>query len=197
MEIIKQSAEIIHVSHPQPLNFIERVARTCYKSHDKTKPGSAERMARQLLESGHHSMLEFVDVVVEYTTDRAMSHEIVRHRPVSYAQESQRWVRYYGGIKFIEPEGYDANLPAWKVWGKSMQQAEDAYLEMLAYGCTPQQARKVLPNSAATVIVMKTNLREWMHFFSLRTAKNADPHMQELAGTLLQAFQATIPILLD
>jgi len=197
MEIIKQSAEIIHISNQNPLEFIERVARNCYKSKDKIKAGSAERMTRLLIDNGHHAMFEFVDMVAEITTDRAMTHEIVRHRPVSYAQESQRWVRYSGGIKFIEPQGYESDSPAWEVWRRSMQAAEDAYLEMLAFGCTPQQARKVLPNSTATVIIMKTNLREWLHFFNLRTAPNADPHMQELAKMLKEEFKRLVPIVFD
>lgn len=197
MEIIKPSAEILHVSHPQPLLFTEQIARTCYRSHDKTKPGSAERMTRMLLESGHHGMLEFVDVIAEFTTDRAISHQLVRHRPCSYAQESQRWIRYHCGVRFIEPEGYDHDDPAWQVWERHMQFSEDAYLEMLAYGKTAQQSRKVLPNSAATVVVMKANMREWMHFFKLRTAKDADPDMQQLAGSLKEKFRAVIPILFD
>ena len=78
-----------------------------------------------------------------------------------------------------------------------MYEAEQRYLEMMAYGATPQQARNVLPNSTATVIRMKANLREWMHVMSLRDSAAADPQMKEIAGELNKELKVGIPGIFD
>ena len=75
--------------------------------------------------------------------------------------------------------------------------AENVYFNLLSDGCTPQEARSVLPNSTKTEIVMTANLREWRHFLKLRTAKAAHPQMRELAVPLLKELQAWIPVVFD
>lgn len=69
-----------------------------------------------------------------------------------------------------------------------MSVAEDTYFQMIKYGCTPQEARSVLPNSIKTEVVMTANYREWRHFFWLRAARKtgpAHPQMEELTVPLL------------
>lgn len=64
-------------------------------------------------------------------------------------------------------------------------------------GCSPQEARSVLPNSLKTEVVMTANLREWRHFFRLRTAPAAHPQMREVTIPLLQNFKKLIPVVFD
>ena len=68
---------------------------------------------------------------------------------------------------------------------------------MIELGAAPQEARSILPNSLKTEIVMTMNLREWRHFFTLRTSKAAHPQMREVAIPLLKEFQRLIPIVFD
>ena len=68
---------------------------------------------------------------------------------------------------------------------------------MLALGATPQIARSVLNNSTKTEIVVTMNLREWRHFFRLRTASAAHPQMREVAIPLLKEFKEKIPMVFD
>ena len=75
--------------------------------------------------------------------------------------------------------------------------AENVYFNLLSDGCTPQEARSVLPNSIKTEVVMTANLREWRHFFKLRTAKVAHPQMRELTVPLLHELQEQIPVVFD
>lgn len=182
---------------------LEQIARVCYKSEDKIADGTAEKMVRSLIERGHEAMLEHFSLSVKFTVDRGVSHEIVRHRLASFAQESTRYCNYGtrgGEIKVIRPlylseDGEDYNL-----WRKSCEVAEQQYLAMLACGCAPQEARAVLPNSLKTEIVMTANLREWRHFLKLRavgTTGKPHPQMQEVAIPLLKELQATIPIVFD
>ena len=78
-----------------------------------------------------------------------------------------------------------------------MRQAEQAYNALIAAGASPQEARSVLPNSLKTEIVVTMNLREWRHFFRLRTAPAAHPQMREMAELLLEAFRNGVPVIFD
>lgn len=98
----------------EELQKIELAARTCYKSEDKISPDgeSAKKLVKALIKSGHEAMLEHGSLSVRFTCDRGVSHELVRHRIASYAQESTRWIRYdkekFGGtITVIEPCFYN------------------------------------------------------------------------------------------
>ena len=87
--------------------------------------------------------------------------------------------------------------PQYAVWEKAIKDSENAYSKLIKLGATPQEARSVLPNSLKTEIVMTMNLREWIHFFSLRTSDAAHPQMQEIAKPLLEEFQKLIPVVFD
>ena len=95
MRIVDAGYEILDTLNGEEiLKKIERVARVCYKSEDKITEGSAEKMVRALIKSNHMAMLEHYSFSVKFICDRGVSHEIVRHRVASYAQESTRSVSY-------------------------------------------------------------------------------------------------------
>ena len=126
------------------------------------------------------------DVTVKFTTDRGVSHEIVRHRN-SFAQESTRYCNYatekFGNdITVIRPSWCDSDSVFYTAWLESCKKAEDGYFKLIGMGCTPQQARSVLPNSLKTEVVMTANMQNWDHFFSLRCASDAHPDIQEVAN---------------
>ena len=135
-------------------------------------------------------------VCVKFITNRAVTHEIVRHRPCSFLQESQRYVRYSSkeGIEFIEPVGfYDRCKDSQTSWDLTMRTCEMVYHRMLLNGDTPQQARGVLPNDTKTEILVYCNLREWRHIFFMRTSSGADPQMIALMKPLLEEFRNKYP----
>ena len=78
-----------------------------------------------------------------------------------------------------------------------MQFVEQNYMELIALGASPQEARSILPNSLKTELFTTMNLREWRHFFRMRADTHAHPQMQEIAGLMLKEFQRQIPILFD
>lgn len=177
---------------------IERAARTCYKSEGKIRPGSAEKITKSLRDRGHHAMLEFADLTVRFVTNRGVTHELVRHRLCSFAQESTRYVRYDGDMEFVEP--------VW--WNSSTQEQRDSFIDLcelseatyrhlLSSGWQPQQAREVLPNALKTEIVVKANLREWHHIFSLRCSKAAHPQIRTLMLGLLEDVKSVLPVVFD
>ena len=178
------------------MEAVEAAGRTCYKSEDRITPGSAEKFVRQIIKSGHESVLEHEKVSVRVVCDRGVSHEIVRHRLASYSQESTRYCDYKGGMAVIEMGGLLAP-EAEAVWLEAMDAAEKAYARMRAMGVSPQLARSVLPNSLKTEIVMTMNLREWRHFFRLRTAKAAHPQMREVAGMAFELLKGVLPVVFE
>lgn len=187
------------------LQKIEAAARTCYKSEGKIQEGSAAKLVAGLIKSGHEAMLEHASVTVKFVVDRGISHELVRHRLASFAQESTRYCNYskddFGSeITFIIPDYLEYKSEGWNIWKESMKQAEDAYFKMLDFGLSPQQARAVLPNSLKTEVVMTANLREWRHFFKLRalgTTGKPHPQMLEVTVPLLEDMKNLIPVVFD
>lgn len=123
-------------------------------------------------------------LAVRFVVNRAVSHEMVRHRPCSFLQESQRYCRYdrerFGGeVAFIRPLFFPEDSPEFALWRESMAAAEAAYLRLLETS-SPQAARTVLPNSCKTEIIVYANLAEWRHILHLRTSPAADPAMREV-----------------
>ena len=128
--------------------------RTCYKSEDKITDDSAEKFVDMLTRRGHHAMIEFGDIIAKFVTNRGVTHEIVRHRMCSFAQESTRYVKYDGKMQFIRPVWYyEADKYTQTIWRKAMIEAEFNYQTLLKNGWRPEQAREVLPNSLKTEIV--------------------------------------------
>ena len=184
------------------LKQIELAGRTAYKSEDKITPESARDFVKMIHGRGHLSVIEHQFVTVRIICDRGVSHEIVRHRLASYTQESTRYCNYTKGkfgreLTVIEPCFWTQDDEKYHVWKQTIEQIEAGYNKLIELGATPQEARSVLPNSLKTEIVVTMNLREWRHFFTLRTSKAAHPQMREVAIPLLKEFQKLIPIVFD
>jgi thymidylate synthase (FAD) len=197
MQIIDQGYEIISLP-ADLLQTIEAAGRTCYKSEDKITFDSAAGFVSRMRDRGHHAMIEFGDIIVRFVTNRGVTHELVRHRLFSFAQESTRYVRYDGKMEFIRPCWWEDSTPAQQeTWETAMKDAEKYYLELLKSGWRPEQAREVLPNSLKTEIVVKGNIREWRHMFALRCSKKAHPQIRALMLPLLVDLQRRLPVVFD
>lgn len=133
------------------------------------------------------------DISVRFICDRGVTHEIVRHRPASFCQESTRYCNYrngkFGGeITVIKPCFFKENSTRYLNWFVACESAETAYNAILEDGGTPQEARDVLPNSLKTELIMTAPLMEWCHFFNLRMSPAAHPQMQEVASYAYDAM---------
>jgi len=203
MKIIKPRAEILGtIDGKAMLQHIEQCGRVCYKSEEKITDDSAENFVRGIIQRGHESVLEHEIFSVRFIVDRGVSHELVRHRLASYSQESTRYCNYSGDrfgneITVIEPCFAKPGTDARYSWERACAYAEKTYFNLLERGCTPQEARSVLTNSLKTEVVMTANLREWRHFFRLRTAPDAHPQMREVTIPLLLRLQDLIPVVFD
>ena len=190
MKLIDQDWSLIAgPDYKVALDTISRAASTCYKSHPKDN----EKFVRSLIKSGHTSTMEHVSFTFSIVTDRAVTHELVRHRIASYSQESQRYCSYKADVEFVKPHWYNEGEPNSIVWEGAMQCAEDYYHELLDQGVKAQDARTVLPNSCATEIVCTFNVRSLFNLFVLRTALAAHPDIRRLTRDMLEDMQEAYP----
>ena len=242
MKLIKASYQILTpINGEEILKAIELAARTCYQSEGKieyeyadeydlpdqyggrNKIGeyiktakSARTLIPKLMNLNHEAMLEFGGMItVKFIVDRGVTHELVRHRMCSFAQESTRYCNYGKDehITFIIPSWLqdkckerEISRYEWRKsfdnehddWEQAMLMGEEGYNHMIKVNnWTPQQARSVLPNSLKSEINISANIREWRHIFKLRTTKAAHPQMREVMCPLLDEFKNKIPILFD
>jgi thymidylate synthase (FAD) len=195
MKIIEPSVELLWITD-NPECRIELAGRTCYKSEDKITDDSAGAFTRKLRDLGHHAMIEHAVASFRIVTDRGITHEIVRHRLASFAQESTRYCNYSADkfenqCSFIEPPGLtDSQRSAWE---KACLAAEESYFALLKEGCSPQIARSVLPTCLKTEIVMTANFREWIHFISLRGSKASHPQIRPVAFMVWEILMKHAP----
>lgn len=217
MKIINAGYEILTpIDGIKELQHIEKIGRVCYKSEDKiTSDGeSAKKFVKMIISRGHEAMIEHSSLSVKFIVDRGVSHELVRHRIASFAQESTRYCNYtndkFGNeISVICPMGgvlLDTKTKSLSgndidklinEWSAAMEDAERHYMKMIEIGTTPQIARSVLPNSTKTEITVTANYREWRNFFKLRVAQSAHPQMREVTIPLLKELKSKLPIVFD
>ena len=138
-------------------------------------------------------------ITARFTCDRAVAQEVTRHRVMSFAMESQRYVAYdkdkHGGeVTFVKPHWYNEEFPACLTWIESLKESEKKYLELREAGLKPQDARGVLPNATKTEIVVTGFESDWEHFFSLRSpkagAQGAHPDITKLADELYEKLNS-------
>ena len=219
MNILKAGFEIltpISEGGIEELKHIEKIGRVCYKSEGKiTEDGeSAKKFVKMLIDRGHEAMIEHSSLSVKFVVDRGVSHELVRHRIASFAQESTRYVNYslekfgneinvidiHDGINLdnkMKNMDSDTILAITNEWCLAMEDAEKHYMKMIELGATPQIARSVLPNSTKTEITITANYREWRNFFKLRVPNTAHPQMREVTIPLLKELKRRLPIIFD
>jgi len=175
-------------------------ARSCYsqdpasKLLEEVEEGKAGRLIDQVVERGHHSVIEHASYTFSLEgVSRSLTHQLVRHRIASYSQQSQRYVPLLEP-SYVAPEAVRANPEANRVFEKAMEDAWDAY-RRLAILVPVEDARYVLPNACATNIVVTMNARELWHFFTLRTCRRAQQEIRTAAELMLAEVRKVSPAL--
>lgn len=211
MKIIQPGFKIITpINGNKILKVLEKIGRVCYKSEDKITDISAQNFIKVILTNKHESVLEHINITVKIICDRGISHEQVRHRIGAYTQEATHYCNYSKDkfkkqLTFINPFVYTAfdkktdtkQYLCYEIWYNLMQQIEKAYMDLIALGALPQEARSVLPNSLKTELYVTYNLREWRHVFKIRTAIGNHYQMRALMYPLLNKFKKIIPLIFN
>ncbi len=201
-------AVMVGLNHENPLQLIELAGRTAYQSRHKITDQSATKFVEMIRKLGHESVLEHSAMTVEFDNfSRGFTHELVRHRLVSYTQESTRYVDT-SDFKVVIPPHKDAdeklvelNLPNKEKITVSFQEwmdlNEQMYRGLRKLGWVPEDARQVLPTAIKSQIVVTANFREWRHIFKLRTAQNAHWEIRDAMMNLLKDVKEKIPVIFD
>lgn len=177
----KFDSSIINSLHEIPVVF--DVIADIFKSEDLEDFESKRLSVKDLnsYEEKYH-----YDRSVKFICDRGVSHELVRHRPASFAQESTRYCnyakdKYDNQITVIRPFFFEEGSEKYRDWLSAMETSERLYLSLLDRGASPQEARTVLCNSLKTEVIVTTNMLEWKHIFDLRAlGLTGAPHPQML-----------------
>ncbi|WP_278312873.1 FAD-dependent thymidylate synthase [Lolliginicoccus levis] len=188
----------------------EFAGRACYQSWDKPNPRTATNAGylRHILEVGHLSVLEHGSATFYISgVSRSCTHELIRHRHLSYSQLSQRYVPEHDA-NIVAPPAIAGDPELEELLVKSAQVTRDAYGELLAaleqkFTDMPnallrrkqarQAARSVLPNATETRVVVTGNFRAWRHFIGMRATEHADVEIRELAIECLRQLQGVAP----
>jgi thymidylate synthase (FAD) len=151
---------------------------------------SAQKLLKNIIKRKHLGILEHHLITVKVICDRGTSHQIVRHRHGSYAQESTRYVKY-DELEFIEPLNvYEPNLSYY------YRLLDEIQIEMGAE--LPNDVKKLFfPQALKTSLFMTMNLRSWREFLELRCSKKAHPHIRFIANKILTEFKDNIPVIFD
>jgi thymidylate synthase (FAD) len=167
-------------------------ARTCYDSHDKSTPESDLKLLQNIIKRGHESILEHIVMTWELECSRACSHQLVRHRIASYAQQSQRYVKLDAENEqwYMIPPKIEHHTDTTIIadYAILMDDIEKFYARMVKAGIPPEDARYILPNAANTVLTVGMNLRSFRNFLALRLDRHAQWEIRGLANEMLLAL---------
>ncbi|MEF2656208.1 MAG: FAD-dependent thymidylate synthase [Eggerthellaceae bacterium] len=183
-----------------PERAVATAARLCYapvgakELMETMPPERVESVLSTIMKSGHFSTLEHVSYTFAVDgVSRALTHQLVRHRLASFNQQSQRYVKFTKGVETVKPPSVTESEETEKVFDEAIEAAVSAYQKLLDAGVPAEDARYLLPNAAETKIVITMNIRELLHFFSLRCCNRAQWEIRELAHRMLELVRPTAP----
>ncbi|MCD8199944.1 MAG: FAD-dependent thymidylate synthase [Coriobacteriaceae bacterium] len=184
---------------PDPERAVATAARLCYApvgAKELMETLDEERIHKVLttiLRGGHFSTLEHASYTFAIDgVSRAMTHQLVRHRMASFNQQSQRYVTFQEEPEFITPDTV-VEAGQEEAFDKAATAAFEAYSQLIEAGVPAEDARYLLPNACETKIVVTMNIRELLHFFSLRCCNRAQWEIREVAMKMLELVTPTAP----
>ena len=170
-------------------------------THSKTKPEnldkSSDKELKQILDyvlkAGHTSVIEHTSFTFAISdVSRSLTHQLVRHRIASYAQQSQRYVDFKEP-NYVTPPKIAENKKMKKAYEKTMAKIWEEYNKLLSMDIPPEDSRFVLPNAACTNIIVTMNARSLMNFFELRCCLHAQWEIRKLANKMLKEVKKVAP----
>lgn len=198
------SLKVTLLSHTlDPEAVVAAAINQCYSAKggeelkEKISPEKRERLIDIVVGSGHLSTIEHASFTFAVEgVSRALTHQLVRHRVASFSQQSQRYVKFKDGeFDYVIPAKIAANKELKKEFEDQMQELGKQYEEMLAAGIPAEDARSVLPNAAATKIVLTMNARSLLNFFEHRLCTRAQQEIRGLATQMLALVKPVAPII--
>lgn len=179
----KKNLEVKLISIPNNLlDVIYTACRTCYSADgaieifDNITSDNEKKLAliKRVISSGHYSTIEHIQLTFAINNiSRAATHQLVRHRHMSFSQKSQRYVKEKGEFDFVVPPAIEANKELYKKFEEHMQKTAELYAQFIENGIKGEDARSILPNATTSSMVTSLNLRELIHLANLRLCTRA------------------------
>ncbi|MDR2860636.1 MAG: FAD-dependent thymidylate synthase [Elusimicrobiota bacterium] len=189
---------------PEPERNCAVAARLCYSAdgiddtNSKLDDEKVKELLRRIIKSGHHSVLEHSSFTFGIEgVSRTLLAQLTRHRIASFSVQSQRYVKFKENFEFVIPETIKADKKLLDKYDNFINQCQELYKEFLSANIPAEDARYILPNAAATKIILTMNARELRHFFSLRCCNRAQWEIRQLACEMLDLSKKAAPILFE
>ena len=183
-----------------PERAVATAARLCYapvgakELMETMPPERVQSVLSTIMKSWHFSTLEHVSYTFAVDgVSRALTHQLVRHRLASFNQQSQRYVKFTEGVETVKPDTVSRDEEANRIFDEAINAVLEGYQKLLDAGIPAEDARYLLPNAAETKIVITMNIRELLHFFSLRCCNRAQWEIREMAHRMLALVKPTAP----
>ena len=178
--------------------------RTCYSAdypiniwEDSTDREKMIKLIQKVLASGHHSTIEHCQLSFSISgVSRACTHQLVRHRHMSFSQKSQRYVTEKGQFEYITPPTL-LKSELLDEYNEFMQKTSELYGRMIEGGIPAEDARFILPNAASSSLVASLNLRELIHLAHIRLCTNAQYEIRVLVKKMCELVVEKEPWLVD
>ncbi len=186
---------------PDPERACAAAARLCYSAADIDRLMARDdddhaALLRKIVRLGHYSVLEHASFTFGIEgISRACSHQLVRHRIASFSQQSQRYVASSDRFEHVLPESIADKPECRQLFNDFIAEAGRVYSRLLEAGVPAEDARFVLPNAAATKLVMTMNARELRHFFALRCCRRAQWEIRAMACEMLRLARQVAPVI--
>ncbi len=190
------------ISKPKDmLRTVYTACRTCYSAdmpiniyNDANDEEKMLKLIERVISSGHYSTIEHIQVSFAISNvSRACTHQLVRHRHMSFSQKSQRYVKEKGQFDYLIPPTIERNQELKEKFIKFMGEISDKYQEFVDAGIPAEDARAVLPNATATSMVASLNLRELIHIANLRLCSRAQYEIRMMVKGMCDALIAEEP----
>lgn len=198
--------EVKLISKPENiLKTVYTACRTCYSAMSpidiNESANDEEKMMSlisKVISSGHYSTIEHVQISFAISNvSRACTHQLVRHRHMSFSQKSQRYVKEKGEFDYIIPPTILKNDELCEKYKAFMKNVSDFYLEMTEKEIPAEDARFILPNAAASSMVASLNLREMIHLANIRLCTRAQYEIRTLVRMMCDELVKAEPWLKD
>lgn len=194
------------ISKPESiLRTIYTACRTCYSAdspvniYDSTD--DEEKMLKlisRVVSSGHYSTIEHIQISFAISNvSRACTHQLVRHRHMSFSQKSQRYVKEKGQFDYIIPPTIEKDPDLKEKFENFMTEISNKYQEFVEAGIPAEDARFVLPNATSSSMVASLNLREMIHLANLRLCTRAQYEIRQLVKGMCDELIKSEPWLKD
>lgn len=181
-----------------PETLIEHAGRICYRSKNKGTTdekvvATRARFIQNRVKEGHESIVEHASATFDISgISRAASHQLVRHRIASYSQESQRYVDM-SIAEFVMPPKIATDGRAKASFQIAIDAIQTAYRHLRVLDIKKEDARFLLPNAAATRIVVTMNFRELLHVFRIRISPAAQWEIRAMCVEMLRLIWSKAP----